>query len=198
MFRSAAALAAAVTRRGGNQVYAQESAPGPGLVEVTVIPAWWAFFTNKAMLELRQLQRGARSSRTTSNRISRRIEGEVSSSSRHAPECCGWRIPGHAEDPNTVSYTGNLVLSAPTTRSVVPYAIGGVGGFTLLEKASLGINTTETFLHGQRRRRRQVVRPERPLGCAATTASSRRNRRIRRPCSFGQDHPVRPSGCSVP
>ena len=36
----------------------------------------------------------------------------------------------------------------PNQSSVVPYVTGGVGGLSLFEKASLGINQTETFLTG--------------------------------------------------
>src|ERR1700730_2233921 len=47
MFRSAAALIAVLLVGGVDRVDAQESAPGPGTVEVTVIPGGATFFTNK-------------------------------------------------------------------------------------------------------------------------------------------------------
>ena len=40
------------------------------------------------------------------------------------------------------------MVSAPVRASVVPYIIGGVGGLNVFEKASLGIDETETFLTG--------------------------------------------------
>ena len=40
------------------------------------------------------------------------------------------------------------MVSAANRSSVVPYVTGGVGGLSLFEKASLGINDTETFLTG--------------------------------------------------
>jgi hypothetical protein len=50
--------------------------------------------------------------------------------------------------PNLLNYSGNLVLSVANDSSVVPYVTGGVGALTVFEKASLGINETETFLTG--------------------------------------------------
>jgi hypothetical protein len=47
-----------------------------------------------------------------------------------------------------LSLTGNLVVSAPTRASIVPYVTGGVGGLTMFQRASLGINSTDTFLTG--------------------------------------------------
>jgi hypothetical protein len=40
------------------------------------------------------------------------------------------------------------VVSAANRRSLVPYVTGGVGGLSLLERASLGIGDAETFLTG--------------------------------------------------
>jgi len=50
--------------------------------------------------------------------------------------------------PHMLNYSGNVVLSAATHSSVVPYVTGGIGGLSVFERASLGINDTETFLTG--------------------------------------------------
>jgi hypothetical protein len=52
----------------------------------------------------------------------------------------------NVKSPNLLNYAANLVVSAPNRTSVVPYVTGGIGGLSLFEKASLGINGTETFL----------------------------------------------------
>jgi hypothetical protein len=57
-------------------------------------------------------------------------------------------LTSDVKTPNLVNYSGNVVVSLPNQSSVVPYVTGGVGGLSLLEKASLGINQTETFLTG--------------------------------------------------
>lgn len=44
-----------------------------------------------------------------------------------------------------LTYSGNVVLSAPTGTSVVPYVTGGVGGLSLFSREEFGINDTETL-----------------------------------------------------
>jgi hypothetical protein len=50
--------------------------------------------------------------------------------------------------PNTLNYSGNIVISAPTRASVVPYATGGIGGLSMFDKAEVGVASTTTFLTG--------------------------------------------------
>lgn len=57
-------------------------------------------------------------------------------------------LTSDVKTPNLLNYGGNLVFSVPNQSSVVPYVTGGLGGLSLFEKASLGINSTETFLTG--------------------------------------------------
>jgi hypothetical protein len=147
MFRSSAALIAALLVGGAGQVYAQESAPGPGTVEITVIPGGATFFTNKGSGPSFGNYNLGGALTYNINRIVG-IEGEVNSSIGISQNLTDGGFSGKQKTPNTVSYSGNLVLSAPTHSSVVPYATGGLGGLTMLQKASLGINSTETFLTG--------------------------------------------------
>src|SRR6266850_2201313 len=74
----------------------------------------------------------------------------VSLSSFSFVSCCPWVSPIFFVlfSPNSLGYTGNVVLSLPTHSSFVPYVTGGVGGLTMFEKAGLGINSAETFLTG--------------------------------------------------
>jgi hypothetical protein len=147
MFRSAAALIAVLLVGGVDRASAQESAPGPGTVEVTVIPGGATFFTNKGNGPSFGNYNLGGALAYNINRVVG-IEGEVSSSIGISQNLTDGGFSGKQKTPNTVSYTGNLVLSAPTHSSVVPYATGGVGGLTMLQKASLGISSTETFLTG--------------------------------------------------
>jgi hypothetical protein len=147
MLRSSAALIAVLFVGGVDQAYAQESAPGPGTVEVTVIPGGATFFTNKGNGPSFGNYNLGGALTYNINRIVG-IEGEVSSSIGISQNLTNGAFNGTQKTPNTVSYTGNLVLSAPTHSSIVPYATGGLGGLTMLQRASLGINTTETFLTG--------------------------------------------------
>jgi hypothetical protein len=45
-----------------------------------------------------------------------------------------------------LTYSGNLVVSAPVSRSVVPYVTGGVGALTMFGREPLGVADTESFL----------------------------------------------------
>ena len=72
------------------------------------------------------------------------VEGEVSGKLGVSQSLTG--IIGDVKTPNMLNYSGNLVVSAPTRSGVIPYATAGVGGLSVFEKASLGINETETFL----------------------------------------------------
>jgi hypothetical protein len=147
MFRSAAALIAVLLVGGVDRVSAQESAPGPGTVEVTVIPGGATFFTSKGNGPSFGNYNLGGALTYNINRIVG-IEGELSSSIGISQNLTDGAFSGKQKTPNTVSYSGNLVLSAPTHSSIVPYATGGLGGLTMLQKASLGINSTETFLTG--------------------------------------------------
>jgi hypothetical protein len=73
------------------------------------------------------------------------LEGEVSGKLGVSQSLTG--VIGDVTTPNMLNYSGNVVFNAPT-RTVVPYATAGVGGLSVFEKASLGINQTETFLTG--------------------------------------------------
>jgi hypothetical protein len=73
------------------------------------------------------------------------VEGEVGTSIGIAQEL-GFGLPDDVRTPELLTYSGNLVVSAPTGTSVVPYATGGVGALTILDREEIGINETETLL----------------------------------------------------
>jgi hypothetical protein len=127
----------------------QESAPGPGLVDVTIIPGGGTFFTESEDAKapaFGNYDLGASLAYNITPYVG--VEAEVSgalgvsqdfdvSSARFVDE----------RTPHLLNYSGNLVLHAPG-RSLVPYVTGGIGGQTLFERATLGVNETETFLTG--------------------------------------------------
>jgi hypothetical protein len=126
---------------------AQELAPGPGTVEVTVIPGGATFFTNTGKgSSFGNYNVGAGLTYNLNRVVG--LEGEFGSSIGISQNLTDGGFRGTQKTPNTLTYSGNLVLSVPTHLSIVPYVTGGVGGLTLLKKASLGINSTETFLTG--------------------------------------------------
>ena len=147
MFRSAIALLTVATLGGATHAYAQESTPGPGTVEVTLIPGGATFFTNQGNGSSFGNYNVGAGVTYNFNRIVG-VEGEFGSSIGISQNLTDGAFRGKQKTPNTLTYTGNIVVSAPTGTSVVPYVTGGVGALTMLQKASLGVGTTETFLTG--------------------------------------------------
>jgi opacity protein-like surface antigen len=129
--------------------YAQESKvnSGPGLVEVTYMPAGAAFFTSEG--DAPSFGNYGFGTAVTFN-INRVIgvEGEIGSMIATTSDLQFGDLRSDTKAPNMLSYTANVVVSPWTGHSVVPYATGGIGGLTMFERPALGITSDETFLSG--------------------------------------------------
>jgi len=127
--------------------FAQESTPGPGLVEATYIPAGAAYFTSQgASPSFGNYGFGTAVTVNFTRYIG--VEGELGAMIATTSSLQFGDLNHDIKSPNMLSYTGNLVVSLPTGHSVVPYATGGVGGLTVFERPALNINEDETFLVG--------------------------------------------------
>jgi hypothetical protein len=131
-------------------VLAQEAAPGPGNVVVTIIPGGATFFT-----EAKDNQNGPSFANyglggSVAVNFSRyvAVEGEVGGSLGVSQNLQLGAVSLDERTPHQLTYSGNVVLSAPTGTSVLPYVTGGIGGLTLFERQALGITQNETFLTG--------------------------------------------------
>jgi len=131
------------------QVSAQESVPGPGAVVVTIIPGGATFFTEGKDTNGPSFGNYGLGGAVEVN-FNRYVgvEGELSGALGITQDLQFTSATANAKTPNLFNYSGNLIVSAPTHSSVVPYVTGGIGGMTLFERASLGINDTSTFLTG--------------------------------------------------
>ena len=154
MIRTIGIYVGAFLLMGAAQAVAQEVAPGPGTLEVTVIPAGGTYFTSKGSdpdglpAHLLFSVRCCRNALTYNiNRIVG-VEGEASGTAGIAQDLTFGGATSNLKTPNTLSYSGNLVLSAAAGHSVVPFVTGGVGGLTMFERAELGVNDVQTFLTG--------------------------------------------------
>jgi len=149
MTRFIAVLLVVVGVIGGSQAHAQEARPGPGVVEVSIIPGGGLFFTENADTQEPSFGNYDLGGGLTYN-INRYIgiEGEVAGAIGISQDLQLGAFSPDVKTPNLLNYSGNVVFSVPTQSSVVPYVTGGVGGLSLFEQASLGINQTETFLTG--------------------------------------------------
>jgi Outer membrane protein beta-barrel domain len=149
MTRWIAAVLTAVGVVGTGQAYAQDSVPGPGAVVVTIIPGGGTFFTEGKDTNgpsFGNYDVGAGVGVNFNRYVG--IEGEVSGAVGIAQDLQFGGSTSNLKTPNLLNYSGNVVLSAANRSSLVPYVTAGVGGLSLFDKASLGINETETFLTG--------------------------------------------------
>lgn len=145
----AALLVVAIGIFGAHTASAQEAAPGPGRVEVTLIPGGATFFvkgTDTGEPSFGNYDLGGAATFNINRYVG--LEGEVGGSLGFSQSLEFPTVTADVKTPHLLQYSGNLVVSAPTQGSVVPYVTGGVGGLNLFEKASLGIGDTQTFLTG--------------------------------------------------
>lgn len=150
MTRWIAVLLAVATISGATSAFAQDAAPGPGTVVVTVIPGGATFFTeakdNPQAPSFGNYDLGGAVAVTINRYLA--VEGEVSGALgvNQTMQVGTFAVDGRS--PHLLNYSGNLVVSAPTGTSVVPYVTGGVGALTLFERRALLIDANETFLTG--------------------------------------------------
>jgi Outer membrane protein beta-barrel domain len=149
MKRSIAVFVAALSLVGGRAAVAQEAAPRPGSVVVTIIPAGGTFFTEGKDLKGPSFGNYDLGAAVTAN-INRYvgIEGEVSGALGVSQSLQFAGVTTDRRTPHILNYSGNLVVSAPNRSAVVPYVTAGIGGLSMYEKPDLGITETETFLTG--------------------------------------------------
>ena len=149
MTRWIAILLAVVGLVGTGTAYAQETAPGPGVVEVTIIPGGGTFFTegkNTQGPSFGNYGLGAGVSVNFNRYVG--VEGEVSGALGLTQDLQFGGLTSNTRTPNLLNYTGNVVVSLANRSSVTPYVTGGAGGLSLFQKQTLGINDTTTFLTG--------------------------------------------------
>ena len=149
MKRSIAVLVAVVSLIGSGRALAQEAAPGPGRVEISLIPGGFAYFTEQK--DTREPSFGnydlGGALAVNFNRYVG-VEGEVSGALGISQSLPFGGVTSDRKTPNILNYSGNVVVNASNRHSVVPYVTGGVGALTVFETADLGVNDAETFLTG--------------------------------------------------
>jgi len=129
---------------------AQGSAAGPGKIVITVIPAGATFFTeaddNPNSGSFGNYDLGGAVAVNVNRYVG--IEGEVIGSIGVSQLIERGSSTFDGRSPNTLSYNGNLVLSASNATSIVPYVTGGIGGLTMFERSGLIAGDAQTFLTG--------------------------------------------------
>jgi len=135
---------------GATPAFAQESAPGPGKVVITIIPGGATFFTeaedNPLGPSFGNYELGGSVAVNFNRYVG--VEGEVSGGIGVSQTMQVGTFELDEKSPNLLNYSANLVVSAPNRSSVVPYLTGGVGGLTMFERRTLTVDDAETFLTG--------------------------------------------------
>jgi Outer membrane protein beta-barrel domain len=141
---SIALLLGAFAIVGSGRAFAQDTVAGPGTVEVTLMPAGGMFFTSKdAAPSFGNYTLGGAVTYNINRIVG--VEGEVTDSLGISQDLTFGGLTRNSKSPNTLGYSGNVVVSLPTHTAFVPYAAGGVGGPTMFDRGSLGIDRSETF-----------------------------------------------------
>ena len=133
----------------GALAQSRESEPGPGLVEVTIIPGGGTFFTeskDSSGPSFGNYDLGGSVAVNFNRYVG--VEGEVSGAIGISQnlDFRGATL-ADTKSPHLLNYNGNVIVHA-ARGSVVPYVTGGIGGQTLFDTAALGIADSETFLTG--------------------------------------------------
>jgi hypothetical protein len=134
---------------GVRQANAQESAAGPGTVNVTVIPGGAAFFVegkDSKVPSFANYGLGAGVDVNFNRFVG--VEAEVTGALGVTQNLQFTSGTVNAKTPNLLNYSGNLVVSAANHSAVVPYVTGGVGGLTVFNQLAVGIAQNQTFLTG--------------------------------------------------
>ena len=149
MSRTIASLVLGAILISVGSAYAQEtqSQPGPGMVEVTYIPAGAAFF---ASTDTTPSFGNYGFGTAVKFRVNRYVgvEGELGALIATTSDLQFGDLNHNIKSPNMLNYQANVVVSPGPGHSVVPYVTGGVGGLTMFERPQLGIANDETFLTG--------------------------------------------------
>ena len=129
-------------------VLAQETSPGPGTVEVTVVPGGGTFFTAQGRSpSFGNYDVGAGATYNFSRWVG--VEAEVggtlgiSQSLSFAPSSTNIRTP------DILTYSGNVVVNAVSHSAIVPCVTGGIGALTMYDRPEFGVNGTQTSWSGK-------------------------------------------------
>lgn len=121
---------------GIGRAYTQEAGPGPGVVEVSVIPGGGIYFTEATDAgepAFGNYDLGGAFTVNFNRYIG--VEGEVSGAIGVSQDLQLGDVSLDRKSPHMLNYSGNVVFSAANRSSVVPYATAGVGGLTMFEEA---------------------------------------------------------------
>ena len=144
-----AALVLVGTFCGAGLAVAQDSntPPGPGLIEVTYMPAGAGFVPAKNNAPSFGNYGFGTSVTLRVNRYLG-VEGELSTMLATSSNLQFGDINSNVKAPNMLSYTGNVVVTPWTFNRFTPYGTVGLGGLSMFARPELGVRDDQTFLAG--------------------------------------------------
>jgi hypothetical protein len=143
MTRSIAVFVAGLVLVGANQAAAQGQAPAK--LEITAGGGALFFTEEDTESDFYNYTMGGALAYNINRFVG--IEGEFGAAIGYSQDL---QFAGRTIDektPSMLNYTGNVVVGAPVG-AFRPYASGGIGGLTMLEREELGVDSSETFLTG--------------------------------------------------
>ena len=147
MFRRVSVLIMVAAIIGCGQAYAQEISAGPGLVEVTVIPAGAAFVSSKnGSPSFGNYGLGTAVTYNINSLVG--IEGEFGAMIATTSDLQFGTLNHNTKGPNMLNYNVNGIVTAANLGAARVYGAGGIGGLTMFERAGLGVTNDTTFFAG--------------------------------------------------
>src|SRR4051812_6458607 len=132
---------------GAGRAQAQETTPGPGVVEVTVIPAGVGFISSKNNApSFGNYGFGFATTYNINSVIG--IEGELAALIATTSDLQFGDLNNHIKAPNFLNYNVNAIVTAVRLGPSALYAAGGIGGLTMFERVGLGVADDNTFFVG--------------------------------------------------
>jgi len=132
----------------GSVASAQESGAGAGRAEVSAFPGGGILFTESSKgSDFTNYALGGSLTYNFNRFIGVEVEGGGTFGIDQTLDLRSGQQS--AKPPNTLAYSGNaIVYPTGNNHAFAPYATGGIGGLTLFDRRSLGVNDTTTFLTG--------------------------------------------------
>ena len=139
---------AAVMIVGANRAYAQDTTtPGPGVVEVTIIPGGVGFVSSKnGKPSFGNYGFGFATTYNINSIVG--VEGELAALISTTSGLQFGDLNSHTKAPNFLNYNVNAIVTAARFGPSALYAAGGIGGLTMFERAGLGVADDHTFFVG--------------------------------------------------
>jgi outer membrane protein with beta-barrel domain len=131
---------------GAGRAHAQET-PGPGVVEVTIIPGGVGFVTSKnGEPSFGNYGFGFATTYNINRFIG--VEGELAALISTNSNLQFGDLDSHTKAPNFLNYNVNAIVTAVRFGPSALYAAGGIGGLTMFERVGLGVGDDNTFFVG--------------------------------------------------